>query len=53
MAPFVGLATNATAKDVKDICLKEVCKLDGLRSEIVSDMDAKFSGQFWQSLCKA
>jgi len=53
MAHFIGLATYATAKDVADTFLKEVWKLHGLPSEIVSDMDTKFSGEFWESLCKA
>jgi len=29
-----------------------VLKLDGLLTEIISDMDAKFSDEFWESLCK-
>jgi len=53
MAHFLGLGPNATAKDVTDIFLKEVWKLQGLPSEIISDMDAQFSGEFWESLCKA
>jgi len=53
MVHFIGLATNATAKDVADTFLQEVWKLHGLPSEIVPDMDAKFSGEFWESLCKA
>jgi len=53
MAHFIGLAKNVTAKDVADTFLKEVWKLHGLPSEIVSDMDARFSGQLWESLCKA
>ena len=44
MAHFIGLATNPTAKDVPDTFLKEVWKLDGLPSQIVSDMDARSSG---------
>jgi len=52
MAHLIGLATNPTAKDVADTFLKEVWKLHGQPSEIVSDMDAKFSGEFWESLCK-
>jgi len=52
MAPFIGLLTNATAKDVANVFLREVCKLHGLPMEIMSDMDAKFSGEFWESLCK-
>ena len=53
MAHFIGLETNATARDVADTFLKEVWKLHGLPSEIISDMEAKFSGEFWESLCKS
>ena len=53
MAHFIGLATDASAKDVADTFLKEVWKLHGLPSEIVSDKEAKFSGEFWESLCKS
>ena len=53
MAHFIGLATNATTKDFADTFLNEVWKLHGLPSEIISDMDAKFSGEFFESLCKA
>ena len=52
MAHFIGLQENATAKDVVNAFLHEVWKLHGLPSEIVSDMDAKFSREFWESLCK-
>jgi len=52
MAHGIGLGTNATAKDVADTFLKEVWKLHRLPSDIVSDMDAKFSGEFWESVCK-
>jgi len=50
---FIGLEKNATTKDVVDPFLKEVGKLQGVPSEMVSDMDAMFSGQFWESLYKA
>ena len=53
MAQFIGLATNATAKDVTDSFLKEIWKLDRLPSEIVWDMHAIPSGEFRESLCKA
>ena len=53
MAHFIGLETNATARDVADTFLKEVWKLHGLPYEIISDMEAKFSGEFWESLCKS
>ena len=53
MAHFIGLKTNGTARDVADTFLKEVWNLHGLPSEIISEMDAKFSGEFWESLCKS
>ena len=53
MAHFTGLPTDATAKEVAHTFLREVWKLHGLPSEIVSDMDAKFSGKLWEFLCKA
>jgi len=52
MAHFIGLQTNTTAKDVFNVFLREVWKLHGLPTEIISDMDAKFSEEFWESLCK-
>ena len=48
---FIALEQTATAKDVADVFLREVWKLHGLPTEIISDMDAKFSGEFWESLC--
>jgi len=53
MAYFIGLATTVTAREVADTFIKEVWKLHGLPTEIVSVMDPKFSGEFWESLCKA
>src|SRR6201994_869154 len=53
MAHFIELEQNATAKDVANVFLREVWKLHGLPTEIISDMDAKFSGEFWESLCKS
>jgi len=52
MAHFIGLQEKATAKEVAEAFLKEVWKLHGLPSEIISDMDAKFAGEFWESLCQ-
>ena len=53
MANFIDLEMKATAKDVANTFRKKVWKLHGLPSEIILDMDAKFSGEFWESLCKA
>ena len=52
MAHFIGLDENTPAKDVGDTFLREVWKLHRLPTEIISDMDAKFSGEFWESLSK-
>ena len=48
MAHFIGLNENATAKAVVDTFLREVWKLHRLPNEIISDMDAKLSGEFWE-----
>ena len=53
MAHFIALEQNATAKGGADVFLREVWKLHGLPTEIISDMDAKFSGEFWESICKS
>ena len=53
MAYFIALEHNATGNDVANMFLREVWKLHGLPTEIISDMDAKFSGEFWESLCKS
>jgi len=53
MGHFSALATNVTAKHVADTFLNEVWKLHRLPYEIVSDIDPRFSAQFWESLCKA
>jgi len=45
MAHFIGLHENATSKDVADTSLREVWKPHGLPTEIISDMDAKFSSR--------
>ena len=52
MSHFIGLEEKATARDVADVFLKEVWKHHGLPTEIISDMDAKFAGELWESLCK-
>jgi len=52
MAHFICFHENATAKGVADTFLWEVWKLHGLPTEIISGMDAKFSDEFWESLCK-
>jgi len=52
MAHFIGLEEKATTPDVAESFLNKVSKLHGLPSEIIADMDAKFAGEFWESMCK-
>jgi len=51
MAQFIVHCENATAKGVADTFLQEVWKLHRLPTEMIVDMDAKFSSEFWESLC--
>jgi len=53
MAHFISPPTDATAKHVATAFLPEVWNLQGLPMKIISDMDAKPSEEFWESLCKA
>jgi len=53
MAHFLGIKAEATGKDVADTFLREVWKIHGLPTEIISDMDANFSGEFWESVYKS
>ena len=53
MAHFTGLATDATAKEVADTFLREGWRLHGLPSKTISDIDAKFSGEYWECLWKS
>jgi len=49
---FIGLEEKVTATDVAECFVKKVWKLHGLPSDIISDMDVKFGGEYWQSWCK-
>ena len=53
MAHLIRLSEKGTAKEVAYTFLREVWKLHGLPTEIISDMDAKFSEEFWELLCKS
>jgi len=52
MAHFIGLHENARAKDLAYTFLPQVCKLERLPTEIISDIDTKFSSELWELLCK-
>ena len=51
-AHFIRLEEKATARDVAEVFHKEVWKYHGLPTESISDMNAQFAGEFWESLCK-
>jgi hypothetical protein len=53
MSHFIALPETATASDVAKVFLSEIWKLHGLPKEIVSDRDTKWTGEFWQGICKA
>jgi len=52
MAHFIRLYENATAKEVAHTFLPGIWTLPELPTVIISDMDAKLSGPFWQLMCK-
>ena len=52
MAHFVALNTEATATDVANKFVSEIWKAHGLPEEIISDWDTKWTGEFWQGICK-
>jgi len=52
MAHFIGLGTNATAKDVAVTFLQEVWKLNGLPSEIIATWTQSFQEKFGNHCAK-
>ena len=50
MAHFIPLKPPATARDLARIFVREIWRLHGIPSEIVSDRDSRFTSNFWQSL---
>jgi transposase InsO family protein len=52
MVHLIPTQTNATAKQVAEIYVKEVVRLHGIPESIVSDRDTKFTSQFWKELSK-
>ena len=51
-AHFCALGPHITAPQLADIFAKEVCRLHGFPSSIVSDRDPLFMSSFWQELFK-
>jgi len=52
MALFIVLHKNTTPTDVANTFLWEVWKLHALLTEIIANMEAKLSGEFWESMCE-
>lgn len=51
-AHFLALARSYNAKDVVAVFLKEIVKLQGFPTSIVSDRDRVFIRSFWSELFK-
>lgn len=49
MAHFVPLSGKASAEDVAEIFMREIVRLHGVPSSIVSDRDTRFLSAFWES----
>jgi transposase InsO family protein len=52
MAHFVALKENATATDCARAFLREIWRTHGLPTDLVSDRDTKWTGEFWDGLCQ-
>ncbi|CEH19115.1 dna rna polymerases superfamily protein [Ceraceosorus bombacis] len=51
-AHFVATKSTATAVDIAKLFFREVVRLHGMPSVIVSDRDTRFTSLFWTALCK-
>ena len=47
---FIPVKSMHKTDDIANIFMKDIFKLHGLPKEIVSDMDAKFTSNFWKGL---
>jgi hypothetical protein len=52
MVHLILMRTDATAKQIAALYVKEVVRLHGIPETIVSDRDTKFTSQFWNELSK-
>lgn len=50
MAHFIPLKPPAGSKELASIFVKEIWRLHGLPSEIISDRDSRFTSGFWNSI---
>jgi hypothetical protein len=49
-AHFIPVNSNCKEIDISSIFMKEIFRLHGMPKEIISDIDTKFSSNFWKSL---
>ena len=52
MVHLIPTWTDATARQIAALYVKEVVRLHGIPESIVSDRDTKFTSQFWNELSK-
>ena len=52
MVHLVPTCTDASAKQIAEIYIKEVVRLHGIPESIVLDRDTKFTSKFWSELSK-
>jgi hypothetical protein len=53
VAHFIPIKSTFKAVNVADIFMKEIFKLHGIPTTIISDRDSKFTSRFWKGLFKA
>ena len=51
-AQFIPIKTTYKAANIADIFLKQIFRLHGIPKAIISDIDPKFTCNFWKSLFK-
>jgi hypothetical protein len=51
-AHFVPVKTTQTTNNIAEIFMKEIARLHGIPRTIVSDIDTKFTSNFWRGLFK-
>lgn len=53
MAHFLSMVGTPSATETAHIFIKEIIRLHGLPSNIVSDRGVQFTSRFWRALCNA